>query len=484
MSRLRQRWERLERPERVAVGGLAVLIAVGAALRLAFMFAYRPAFVGYFDTAVYIDAAKGALFWDPLRPAGYPIFLRIVHAVDASLPLTVFVQHALGIATALLLYAAVRRIGGPRWLALVPAAAVLIAGDQMFLEHALLSESLYTFLTATGVYAATRCLDDERRLLWAALAGLSMGMAATARLAGLPLVGVVALWLLIAPETAWRRRAGTALIGAGAAAVVLGGYLVAAHGQTGYWSFARDGAYQFYGRAATFANCKKFDPPDGTEVLCENTPPSKRPSGQYYVFEGPATVHFGKPQDDAASRANVAKVRDFGRAAALGQPFDWLEASARDFVRFVAPGANKGPGPAPAMSDYVNHYLTIPGQMGPNLKRAAAYYSTSGRTSVRGWLYQALRDYAGVARIEGAPLGVLLVLALVAPFACRGRRRRGAVLLAAMGLSMLVVPVATVNYDGRLGVPAYGFVAAAAALGAWSLAQAAGRARAGRSLRT
>jgi 4-amino-4-deoxy-L-arabinose transferase-like glycosyltransferase len=456
---------------------LAVLLAAGVVLRLAFMLAYRPAFVGYFDTAVYLDAAKGALFWDPLRPAGYAVFLRMVHAVDAHLTLTILVQHVLGIATAVLLYGTVRGIGAPRWLALVPAAAVLLVGDQVFLEHAVLSEPLYTFLTAAGVYAATRCLDANRGLLWAAVAGLALGMAATARLAGLPLVPLVALWVFVAPELAWRRRAAMAVIGAGAAAIVLGGYLVAAHEQTGYWSFARDGAYQFYGRAATFADCKKFDPPKGTEVLCETTPRSKRPSAQYYVFEGPATVHFGKPQEDAASRENVALVGDWARSAALAQPLDWLRASARDFARFVAPGSNKGPTPAPAMSDYVGYYLAIPGQIGPNLERATAYYSSSGHVAVRNGLYDTLRDYAAVVRIEGPPLGVLLVLALVVPFSCRGRERRGALLLMAMGIGMLIVPVVAVNYDGRLGVPSYGFLTAAAALGAWGLAQGIRRRR-------
>lgn len=476
-------WTRLERPQRVAVAGLAVLLAGGVVLRVALMLAYRPGFVGYHDTWVYLDAANGALFWDPLRPAGYPIFLQLVHGLESSLAVTILVQHGLGVATALLLYGAVRRIGGPPWLALVPAAAVLLCGDQVFFEHALLTESLFTFLTAAGVYAAARCLDERRALVWAAVAGLALSVAVTVRLAGLPMLALVALWLLAGPDVGWRRRAASAAACAAVAAGVLGGYLAVAHDRTGEWSFARNGAYNFYGRVATFADCTKFDPPNRTHVLCEATPRSERPSALAYVFEGRVNHHFGRGNLDEPSREDVELVARFSREAALHQPLDWLRAGSRDFVRYVSPDSNRGPSPTPSAEDYVAHFLTIPDMERDNLRRAGAYYSTSSRASVRGGLYETLRDYASASRIEGAPLGVLLVLALAAPLACRGRERRGALLLAAVGLSLLVVPVMTLNYDGRFGVPSYGFVAGAASLGGCGLAQALTRRRLGSGAR-
>src|SRR5687767_13038198 len=150
MARWRDTWSGLERERRVAVVGLGALLVAGLGLRLAFMLAYRPAFVGYSDTAVYISGAKGDLFWDPLRVAGYSAFLRVAHGISAELSFTTLVQHALGVGTALLLYATVRRVGGSPWMAFVPAAIVLLGGDQVFFEHALLSETLYTFLTAAA----------------------------------------------------------------------------------------------------------------------------------------------------------------------------------------------------------------------------------------------------------------------------------------------------------------------------------------------
>jgi hypothetical protein len=302
-------------------------------------------------------------------------------------------------------------------------------------------------------------------------------MSATVRLAGLPLLALVALWILLGPDLGWRRRAGAAAACAAVAAGVLGGYLAEAHDRTGHWSFARNGAYNFYGRAATFADCTKFDPPNRTHVLCEATPRDERPSAQAYIFAGRVNYHFGRGNLDEPSRENVELVAKFSREAARHQPLDWLEAGARDFVRYVAPGANRGPAPTPSAEDYVNEWLTIPDMERDNLRRASAYYSTSAGTNVRGGLYETLRDYASVSRIEGVPLAILLLLALAAPLACGGRERRGAFLLAGVGLALLVVPVMTLNYDGRFGVPAYGFVAGAAGLGAFGLARAAARAR-------
>ena len=62
-------------------------------------------------------------------------------------------------------------------------------------------------------------------------------------------------------------------------------------------------------------------------------------------------------------------------------------------------------------------------------------------------------------------MGILLVLAAAGPFLLRGRERRAALLLSVSAYTMLAVPVITLAYDGRLGVPAYGPLAAAAVLG-------------------
>jgi uncharacterized protein YqgC (DUF456 family) len=460
-ARARARWDGLGRPERIALAGLALLLAGGIALRVVAMYAYRPAFIGYPDTREYALGADGDLWADPFRTVGYPLFLRALHAFTDHLSFVVVVQHLLGVATALLLFAAVRRCGGPAWLGLVPAAVVLLGGDHVLFEHAVLTESLYTFLTAAALYAGVRCLDGAA-FGWTAAAGLLLGLAATVRIAGLVLVPLLAAWMLLVPSTRRRERALHAGVAAVAGGLVLLGYLLAAHAGTERWSFARTGAYNFYGRVSSFADCERFDEPAGTEVLCDRTPPHERRAPQWYIFTGPAATELGYPEDEVP-RATVERISLFARRAALAQPLDWLDAAARDFARYVVPDAFGRPSNTPTARDYrrlLNHPIGIP----TNYHAVDAYWTIPGVRN-RAPLFGFLKDYEAVTAVEGAPIGIMLLLTLGAPIVLRGRERRGALLLGGIALAILVVPVTTINYDGRLGVPAYGPLAAAAALG-------------------
>jgi hypothetical protein len=69
-------------------------------IRLASTSGGRPPSAGSF-CALYVTAAPLGVFHDAQRPAGYPIFLRLVHLFSESLSFTILVQHALGVATGL-----------------------------------------------------------------------------------------------------------------------------------------------------------------------------------------------------------------------------------------------------------------------------------------------------------------------------------------------------------------------------------------------
>src|ERR671915_362776 len=144
------------REARRASIALAVLLVAGAVLRLLITLAWQPAFMGWPDAASYIAVSQGELFGNELRPAGYPIVLWLLHAITPSLLLVVIVQHLLGLATAAILYFKVARTGAPRALGLLPAGIVALNGDGIFLEHAPISEALFTFLIAATLYATVR----------------------------------------------------------------------------------------------------------------------------------------------------------------------------------------------------------------------------------------------------------------------------------------------------------------------------------------
>src|SRR5829696_8345878 len=257
------------RERRVAVYALLAVLVLGVIVRGLFMLAWSPAFMGWPDAKSYIDVSQTGLFENPLRPAGYPLFLVVLNAIWTNIYFVVVVNHLLGLATAVLLYATVVRVGGPRWLGLVPATLVALGGDQMFLEHSVLSEPLFTFLTAFGVYAAVRCAGDGRTLPWAAASGVALALATSVRVVGMATIVIICAWMVFGASGALRQRVLTAATAAVGALAILGSYWIAEYSTTGMVGMSRNGDYHLYGRVAPFADCTKFTPPRGTEMLCE-----------------------------------------------------------------------------------------------------------------------------------------------------------------------------------------------------------------------
>jgi hypothetical protein len=126
------------RPDLVA---LAAVLAIGLALRIWLTVVWHPAITGYPDSGVYFEDAHAGVWSDPLRTVGYGMLLAALHWISPHLLLVTIVQHAIGLASAVLMYLTVRTIGGPRWLGVVPAATLARSGDELFVEHAALSET-------------------------------------------------------------------------------------------------------------------------------------------------------------------------------------------------------------------------------------------------------------------------------------------------------------------------------------------------------
>src|SRR3954470_10186087 len=108
---------------------LLAVLGAGIGLRVLAMVAWSPAFMGWPDAKSYLDVAHGELFSNVLRPAGYPLFVRALDGLWPSVSLLVVANHVLGLASGVLLYATVARLGVPPALGLVPAAIVALCGD-------------------------------------------------------------------------------------------------------------------------------------------------------------------------------------------------------------------------------------------------------------------------------------------------------------------------------------------------------------------
>jgi len=458
-------------------GALLGVLLAGAALRGLFMAAWQPAFMGWPDAKSYLDAAHGALFASTLRPAGYPIFLRLMDAVVPSITAIVVVNHLLGLGTAVLLYLALIRVGAPPRAALVPAAVAALGGDAMFLEHSPLSEPLFIFLIALGLYAAVRTLP-RASLGWPALAGAALAACSTVRVVGVVLLPIAGVWLLLAAHGSLRRRLATAGIAAVAVLAVLGAYGVAEYRAVGDIGLSRHGAWHIYGRVAPFADCSRFRPPAGTALLCESTPRARRPYTDSYIFNwwfSPAIRTYGYAY--ASSPAGTAKIEAFALTAIVHQPLDYLSEVGAGMLRYVTPGSLRGVGGGPTYSELVGpRILFNPFFEYDGLGSVRVYYGWRARAfHARSGLLGVLRTYESAARVDGALMVVLALLSLLAPLLTRGQARRAALLFTLSAWALLAVPVATLEFSARTGVPGFGALGAAAALGGWGCIEAARR---------
>jgi hypothetical protein len=457
---------------------LLVILGLGALLRLLLVLGWQPALMGWPDAASYIDVSQSSLFGNELRPAGYSLLLRGLHDLVPSLLLVVVLQHLLGLAAAVLLYASVVRAGAPRVFALVPAAVVALGGDGIFLEHSPISESVFIFLVCAAVYAGVRSLDGET-LRWPLVLGLTLALAASVRVVALPLLPLAAIWLGFATPPRLRRRLALVAAVAVGALAILGPYYVAEGLAVGKTGLSRNGIWNLYGRVAPFADCSKFKPPPGTQAFCENTPRWKRPLTYQYTFNwyySPAIRVLANPH--VANPEQTQQVAAFSWAVIKGQPLDYAGEVGASLLRYVAPESFQGVGGGPSYHALVHKpVLFNPLFQREGRRVAKKYYSDAGRYTKHRGPIEVLRTWESVTRLQGPVFVLFALLSIAAPFLARGRARSAAILFALMAWTLLVVPVATVEFSARTAVPGFGPLGAAAALGGWRAVEAVRRRR-------
>jgi dolichyl-phosphate-mannose-protein mannosyltransferase len=479
-----RRWAPRLRAEAIAawrdpwVAVLAAMLAIGLLLRVYLTVRWRPALVNYSDTGIYIQDAYAGGFADPLRVVGYGLFLIPLHWITPHMLFVVLLQHAMGLATAVLLYLGVRRCGAPQIVALVPALGIALGGTQIFLEHSILTEALFTLLVALALYAAVR--TSRGSLRWALLVGVCIGLTVTIRGVGTILVAVLPLWLLFASGRPTRL---TAIRGGAALAVslaIVGGYVAWRHAEAGSSGLTTNSNWNFYGRVAPFADCTRFTPPRGTEPLCDPVPPSRRQgrNSEWYIYDtdSPAQKAFGPPYLVSPDPDANKKLGKFSIAAVKAQSGDYLSAVWRDLTRIVAP--NRSSDGDLSYDEFMAFLIDGPNRDGTNEfveSWRRLYYPRD--TYHRGDI-DPLETYERRTRIQGPLMVVVLLLAAVAPWLAPRPARRGAALVAVTALALLLYPIATHAFDARFVVPALGPLLAAAALGAWGLAGRLGRLRA------
>ena len=95
--------------------------------------------------------AEPGIGFEPDRPSGYPRIPAPGVGLDEGLAGVAVLQHVLGLATGVLVYSLLLRIGLRRWLATAVAAAVLLDAYTITLEQTLLTEPLFSFAVVLAV---------------------------------------------------------------------------------------------------------------------------------------------------------------------------------------------------------------------------------------------------------------------------------------------------------------------------------------------
>lgn len=203
---------------------LALVLGIGAALRLALYFTYPPGV--YSDTGGYRRLAEAALRgwrdYDGTRPPGYPLLMALV-GPDSAVYLA---QLLLGLAaTALFFWIGWRLAGNPLFGAAAALAHTLNLG-QLFFEANLLSESPTTFWLALLLAVMIPAAQKGGRWRW--LAWLGVGLCAA--LAGLTrsLFLFMPAWaalFLAALQPTWRARLSALLLALLPAALLVGAWV-------------------------------------------------------------------------------------------------------------------------------------------------------------------------------------------------------------------------------------------------------------------
>ena len=479
------------------------VLALAIVVRLLVMLAFRPIMWFGGDSASYL-ATGLRLTADPSRVGGYGFLLWLLRPAG-SFVLVAAVQHAMGLASGLLVYVLACRYRLPPWAGTLAAVPALFDAYQLQLEQDLLPDAAFAFLVVLAMYLVLR-VPGQRRPVAVAAAAFLLGISALVWPVGLILLLILVIaivgwavrgrlsWSLLSWRTqsaAGRPAGGPALapaagrlggllavivmLAAGAAPVL--GYAAWFSSHEHQFTLTRSEGVFLWARTMSFADCTVIKPPAGELFLCP--PPGARKASSLYVWDGDSPLlhraggRFGQQTNSRAL--------DFALRAITAQPGGYAAAAGHDFLlsfywdRPVHPstGIVDRYSFADATTAWVPSAMRTPGG-GTVSGDQAAYADHPSPTHAAAPFASWMVSYQKWVYLRGTLLGLIMlawpVTALIRRFAPwpRPERRRGGgagALPWAFALTILAVPPLTVDFDLRYLVPAIPAACLAAVLG-------------------
>jgi hypothetical protein len=413
------------------------------------------------DSFTYVRTAV-TLTPDTTRPSGYPLYLWLLSPAHSYLLVTAS-QHLMGLLVAVMIYALARhRFGVPAWVAVLATLPVLYDGFEIQLEHLIMADTLFLFLAMAAV---TIVLWSPRPSWRACLAaGLLLGVSSVVRPTGLPLLAVLALYVIVVNWRGWRPLiAGLAACGVAFAVPVLGyeAWYKSAHGE---FAMTDSTGVFLYSRVMTFADCSRMSLPADLLPLCTSVPPDKRPIAQAYIWTPISPLsRYSEPMFSPTVNKLAEK---FAIAAIEAQPLDYARTVWDDTVRSFE--WNRSVFPNGQTYDaylFSSEPLQVPAGPYGGYQSVEAYYARGNpQTVVVDPFAAVIRDYQRYVWLPGTVYGVILLIGLFGIVRRWRRAGRAAILPWLCSLALIVVPAATAEFDYRYVTTAVPFACLAAAM--------------------
>jgi 4-amino-4-deoxy-L-arabinose transferase-like glycosyltransferase len=451
----------------------SLALLCGAGLRLLAMLGYPGALWFSGDSYVYLGAALRPRP-DLSKTTGYSFFLRALLPFH-SLTLVTGLQHLMGLAIAVFIYALLRRSGVSKKWSTIATLPVLLDGFMIEDEHMIMTETLFTFL----LVLALLLLLWRKHTSWpvAFAAGLLVGYAVIVRTEGLPVLVLFPVFLLLRGLLSsgwlkWRSWLPAVAMSVGALMPVLS-YAGWFHSYNGNYNLTRADGFYLWGRVSSFAECSVIKPPaDELKVCPSGTPSSRTPPGNY-IWHAPMVHHIaGGP----VSQANDTLLRDFAIRAIEAQPLGYLH-SVFDGLLLSVEWPRK-PYPSSGTVNYYNfhrkpenvptYHTWIPG--GTAYQDAVSYGHASPSTVVEPFAIL-IAGWQRLFYTWGPLFGVIMLLGLGGvvrvqrrPLRLRWQRRTGSMLPWVTAVVLLMSPIALADFDYRYLLPVLPFACLAAGL--------------------
>jgi len=420
-----------------------------------------------------------------IRPLGYPLFLRLLSLLG-DIHLVPLVQHAIGLAAGVLIYAVLRRLGARPWVAALGAAPLMLDGYQVYLEHFVMAETLFEVLVVSAFAL----------LLWRRVPGAGACAAAGGLLAAAALTRSVGLLLLV-PALGYltaRRVGALRLVCAAATGVtVLGSYALWFRVEHDSFALQAYSGYFLAGRVEPFADCAGITLSDLQRPLCDARPRTERRNADRYVWDPDSPL---RRLDGVAVSDRNRVAAGFARQVIRHQPGDYLRVVGGDTLRYLSPGRTDRQGSFPVAAwqfrtefspdpwqpimpppdPYVSGW-TWPGPSvsdgvtiaahGFDLARVRPAFGERAATALA--RYQRLGFTDGPLLAAGLLLGLLAGAGRLRPPGQgrpdQRRLRHAGALCSVAGLSLLIGPAATSVFDYRYLLPTLVVLPPAGAIG-------------------